>query len=252
MASAIRMTPAASGKVALAGAGPFGMRVASLLAAAHPGYREASATLAEISAAFTEPTTAVVIALWRPEPDLCDAADSMSYRYQRPWLPVVMEHPVIRIGPLVRPPAGPCFRCYARRRRQHDRQPWVTAALQAAYDKDQACGPGGFLPHHARLAAAVARDMLRRLQACSPGRTGPELGDVTTIRLSDMGLNIGLRSSRVIACHDCDRCGEAGLPGAPDWLTDLALSLGVSRADRGPMKDPDEDLVHPDWNGAVR
>lgn len=252
MASAVRMTPAAPGTVALAGAGPFGVRIVSLLAAAHPGYREANATLAEISTAFTEQANAVVIALWRPDPELCDAADALSYRYQRPWLPVVMEHPVIRIGPLVRPPAGPCFRCYARRRRQHDRQPWVTAALQAAYHREQACGPGGYLSHHARLAAAVAQDMLRRLQGNAPGQAGPGPGDVTTVRLSDMGLNIGLRSSRVIACHDCDRCGDGGLPGAPDWLTDLALSLGVSRADRGSGMEPDEDLLQPDWRGAVR
>jgi len=143
MAGAVRMTPVTPETVALAGAGPFGVRVASLLAAVHPGYQEADASLAEISAAFTGPAGAVVIALWRPDAELCDTADTLSYRYQLPWLPVVMEHPVIRIGPLVRPPAGPCFRCYARRRRQHDRQPWVTAALQAAYDRDQDCGPGG-------------------------------------------------------------------------------------------------------------
>jgi len=98
----------------------------------------------------------------------------------------------------------------------------------------------------------VAVYILRRLQGDPPGRAGQELGDVVTLGLSDMGLNIGLRSSRVIACHDCDRCGAAELPGAPDWLTDLALSLGVSRTDRDPMTDPDEGLRQPDWRGAVR
>lgn len=180
MARAIHITPSAPGKVTLAGAGPFGLRVASLLAAIHPGCRKTNATLAEISAAFTEQANAAVIALWRPDPELCDAVDALSYRYQQPWLPVIMEHPVIRIGPLVRPPAGPCFQCYARRRRQHDPQPWVTAALQAAYDRSQACGPGGYMPHHARLAAAVAQDMLRRLDGHPLGQAGYEPDEVTT------------------------------------------------------------------------
>jgi bacteriocin biosynthesis cyclodehydratase domain-containing protein len=251
VADTIRMTSATSGKVALAGVGPFGAHVASLLATALPGGGKVDATLAGISAALAEQASAVVIALSRPDPTLCDTIDALSYRHQRPWLPVIMEHPVIRIGPLARPPAGPCFRCYARRRRQHDRQPWVTAALLAGNDRQQVCGPGGYLPHHARLAAAIAHDAVRSLLEDSPSQAAPEPGSVSTIRLADMGLSLGLRSSGVIACHDCDRCGVAALPGASDWLIDLALSLNADRADRDPI-DPHEDVRQPDSTWAAR
>jgi bacteriocin biosynthesis cyclodehydratase domain-containing protein len=226
MASAIRMTKPEHGLITLAGSGPFGRRVVSLIEPAHPGGRQADATPAGITAAFTEPARAVVIALWRPDPELCDIADDLAYAHQRPWLPVIAEHPVIRIGPLVRPPAGPCFRCYARRRRQHDQQPWVTAALQATYGQEPGCGPAGYLPHHARLAAAVAADMLRRLKDDPAAPADDDPGDVATLRLSHMGLLIGLRSSRVVSCHDCGRCGTAERPGASAWLTDLVLRMG--------------------------
>lgn len=252
MARTIRMMPAAPGKFAMAGTGSFGARVISLLIAAFPGSTEYTATGAGISAAFTDQESAVVIALWRPDPGLCDAADALSYEHRRPWLPVVMEHPVIRIGPLVWPPAGPCFRCYTRRHRQHDQQPRATAALLAAYDRDRSCGPGGYLPHHARLAAATAQAMLSRPQEEeAPGHASRDGGDVTTIRLSDMGLGVGLRSSRVIPCHDCDRCAAAGPPSGPGWLTELALSLRADSADRG-MDESQPDLLSADASGAAR
>jgi bacteriocin biosynthesis cyclodehydratase domain-containing protein len=252
MADTLRMMPAKPGTFAIAAAGSFGERVISLLTAAFPGSTEFKATGAEISAAFAGQESAVVIALWRPDPELCDAADALSYEHRRPWLPVIMEHPVIRIGPLLRPPAGPCFRCYTRRRRQHDQQPWATAALLAAYDRDQFCGPGGYLPHHARLAAAIAQAMLSRPgEEEALGNGSPGGGDVTTIGLSDMGLSVGMRSSRVIPCHDCDRCGTAGPPGDLGWLTEVALSTRAQAADPG-WDESQPDSLPAEVSGAVR
>ena len=216
MSSAVRLTPDPPAPVAVAGTGPFGTRCAELLAAGLPGSRTLDAS--EITATFATRPGAVVLALWRPEPGLCEAADELAFRHRVPWLPVVMEHPVIRVGPVVRPPVGPCFGCYARRRAQHDGQPWATAALRAAYDRDQACGARGYLPHHARLAAAVAHTMLH------PGAV--PLDTVSTIRLVTGGLSAG----RVVACHGCARCGTGAPPGRPGWLEELPLRMREAAA----------------------
>lgn len=213
MACAIRLMHGPPGSVATASAGRFGARVSEILTAGLPGAWELGAS--EITAAFTAGSSAVVLALWRPDHGLCEAADERSFQTGICWLPVIMEHPVIRVGPMVRPPTGPCFGCFTRRRAQHDSKSWVTAALHAAYESDESCGPGGYLPHQARMAAAVAHDLLSR-QAMDAESTGA--GEVTTIRL----LAGGLDTSRVLACHGCTRCGSDAPAGSPDLVRELS------------------------------
>jgi bacteriocin biosynthesis cyclodehydratase domain-containing protein len=197
---------AASPRIMVGGIGDFGVRVASFLSAWLPAAREFGAADG-IEAAFAAEATAVVLALWRPEPGLCEIADELSFRRLVPWLPVIMEHPVIRVGPLVEPMTRPCFRCYARRRAQHDLQPWVTAALLARYRQDPAWGPAGYLPHHARMAAAVAAGALSDRAPAHRSRDESRMdGEVTTIGLATDGL----QTNRVIACHNCDRCLALG------------------------------------------
>lgn len=184
MASALRVM----------GVGGFGERTARLLAAEFPDAETLPGP--DLSRGFDGSPCTVVVAAWRPAPSLTEQADELAYRFSTPWLPVVMESTVVRVGPLVRPPQRPCFRCYWERRKQHDRQRAVTAVLHAAYDQDPRCGPGGHLPHHARLAAAVAAGVLRS------GRTG----EVTTIRLDVWGM----KTDHVVPPHGCPRCGGSG------------------------------------------
>jgi bacteriocin biosynthesis cyclodehydratase domain-containing protein len=206
------------------GIGPFGGRVARQLLSVHAS--SALLTAADIRNAFAFAREAVIVAMWRPEPALCERADELSYRLRVPWLPIVMEHPVIRVGPLVCPQTGPCFRCYRRRREQHDTQPAATAALLAAYAADSAAGPGGYLPHHARIAAGVAGQLIRGrpagglVQGVGQGAAAMA-GQVTTIRL----LNGSMSVSPVIACHDCDRCGG---PAGPAGRLDAVISAAVA------------------------
>lgn len=173
---------------ALVAAGAFGHAVAALLAAARPG----RGTCTDLDTAFTTDAGPVIVALWRPAPALCERANELAFISGRPWLPVIMEHPVVRVGPLVTPPAAPCFACYAERRLQHDAHRETTRLLRAAYDRDDACGPAGFLPQHARTAAAVALSMLAAGSA----------GEVVTVRLTAPGLS----ASHVVPVHDCTRC----------------------------------------------
>lgn len=188
--------------LAVAAVGPFGERTAEHLTKAVPG--ACLVARSDIVNAFALARDAVVLALSRPEPALCELADEVSHRYGTPWLPVTMDHPVIRVGPLVMPGCGPCFRCYRRRRQQHDTQPEASAALLAAYAADPEAGPAGYLPHHTRIAAGVVSEMLHGIAVGDQRRLhGHVPGSVTTIRLFGRGISTNL----VVRCHDCLRCG---------------------------------------------
>jgi bacteriocin biosynthesis cyclodehydratase domain-containing protein len=219
MADSLRLTHAASSRVVIGGVGEFGRRVAGFMSAWLSEARMFTPG-SDIGAAFSAQADAVVLALWRQEPALCEMADELSFRNLVPWLPVIMEHPVIRIGPLVRPRTGPCYGCYARRKAQHDRQPWITAALEAGYRRDQDCGPKGYLPHQARMAAALALQALSEgmASACWPGQSPLEGAVVTTVGL----VSGGLQANSVVAGHNCDRCGAPEFSARLDRLNELA------------------------------
>lgn len=236
MAAAFSLTspsPAGSDAVpfAVVSTGPFGTRVASHLLRALPGARAVAPN--DLPNAFAASRQAVLLALWRPEPALCERADELAHHRSVAWLPVTMDHPVIRVGPLVIPGSGSCFRCFHRRRQQHDTQPATTAALLTAYAADPATGRAGYLPHHARLAAAIAAQKVAGdLAGYDAGRGAAEPGEVVTIRL----FSPAMTTSSVIGCHDCPRCG-----GAPGPAGGLAAALASFRrsAQRAPGRRPE-------------
>jgi hypothetical protein len=204
--------------------GPFGERVAEHMLAAC-GCGMPAAGMADMDSTFASACDAVVLALRRPSPALCEQADELSSRNKVAWLPITMDHRVCRVGPLVCE-QSPCFRCYRRRCEQHDVQPAATAALLAAYERDPLLGPGGYLPHHARIAAMMACEMLRCLSA-GPGSRDQVLppGNVATIRLRGEGITV----SRVVPCHDCDRC--SGPPGPAGSLAGVLAELQLKPAE---------------------
>lgn len=206
MATTVSVTRAA--EFAYAGTGDFGRRVARLLAELDGG--DGTHAEEEIEAALSADARAVVVAVWRPDPGLCELADAAAYLAGRPWLPIVMEHPVIYVGPLIRPPQGPCFSCLWRRRIQHDVHHAATAAVHAAYANDNERGPAGYLPAHARLAAGVAHRMLRQPEGSAAGGIS---GDACVLTLP--GSRIMTR--QVIRCGDCPRCSGAEPAAAHPW-----------------------------------
>lgn len=190
--------------------GGFGARVADLLGDFLPHPSPLPAT--EYHRAFDGNGGTVVLASWRPAPALAERVDALAYRTGRPWLPVVLENTVIRVGPLVRPPHGPCFGCYRRRRAQHDPRAATSSLLLDQYDRDPASGPGGFLPQHARAAAAVTTGCLR-----PTARTGV----VTTVRFAPWAVD----TAHVVPTHGCQRCQAA--PRAADAdVAGLRTALG--------------------------
>jgi len=207
MAPADILTPGLPEPVALLGRGPFGQRVVDLLSATIPSRQVDS--LDGLNECFRAGTPAAVVALWRTEPTLTHAADELSFARTIPWLPVIMEHPRMRIGPLVFPGQGPCFRCFSMRRAQHDLQYETTVALEGAYDGNPRTGPRGYLPQHVRIAAAIAARMLAAvISQPAPGTFAIPPGLVASVSLIRNTIAI----DPVIACHNCDRCRTQEAP----------------------------------------
>jgi bacteriocin biosynthesis cyclodehydratase domain-containing protein len=189
-------------RVALVGVGGFGEHVSRLLARRQGGCEIVAPAV--LQHAFADAPAVTIVALWRPWPSLCDRVDDLAFRSGRPWLPIVVEHPHLLVGPWIEPGSGACYRCYQARRVQHDIQHKVTSALAAAYERNPACGPAGYLPHHARIAAGLAELALRRgLPDQCGGRDASVVGEAYAVSL----LTGQTSAHRVIACHGCTRCG---------------------------------------------
>jgi bacteriocin biosynthesis cyclodehydratase domain-containing protein len=147
-----------------------------------------------------------VLASSRPVPSLVSALDDSAYQTQCPWLPVVMAHPYLQIGPVVAPGHGACFDCWQRRLRQHSPAPDVDAALQRYYEDHPSEHPSGHLPPSAELAAAMVLRVIDRLVS----DPGSEAGWLRQINLVSRRMTKG----RGIGVHGCEKCGlrrhEAG------------------------------------------
>jgi bacteriocin biosynthesis cyclodehydratase domain-containing protein len=207
MAPGYSLTTGVPEPVALLGYGPFGQRVADLLSSAIPSRQVDSRD--GLSECFHTGTAAVVIALWRTEPALTSRADELSFECMIPWLPVIMAHPGMRIGPLVSPGEGPCFRCFTMRLAQHDTRYETTVAIEGAYNGNSGTGPQGYLPQHVRIAAAVAMRMLAAIVSNPEGGTFTiPPGHVASFSLVRNTIAV----DPVIACHNCDRCRAQGAP----------------------------------------
>jgi len=229
------------GRATVIAVGEFGERVAGFMAdmaasaAPSQGRAEASAAMVVrlgsaadpgairngLKAAFAGASGPVVTGLWRPWPALCGRSDELAFEYRCPWLPIIMDHPHLRVGPLVVPGHGACFSCFAARQAQHDDQRTASAAVLQAYDLDGRLGPQGYLCHHARLAAALAHVVL--------GRLGETSGSVAGQVVSANVLGSGFRTHRVAARPGCSRCGRARHRGDSDVLAGLVAAITASR-----------------------
>jgi bacteriocin biosynthesis cyclodehydratase domain-containing protein len=140
-----------------------------------------------------------VLAAWRRVPTLERELDSLAFGEGTPWLPVVLEHPVLRVGPAVVPGAGPCHGCFQRRAAQHAADRAVAGALERRYDTDPAAGPAGYLPPAALLGAALAVEAAARLAVLPVAEAG-------RLRRIDL-LTQQLSNGRTVGVHGCVHCG---------------------------------------------
>jgi bacteriocin biosynthesis cyclodehydratase domain-containing protein len=183
-----------SSPVHLIATGPFGVAVAERLAGT---LAAATITRADPSGRFWSqmwpPASMHVLCAWRAMPWLASRLDEMSFAWGTPWLPVICEHPELRVGPLIVPGSGPCYRCFRMRLSQHVPSEQLTAELHRHYDEDPTAGPRGHMPFHALLAAAAARSVIESGQ---PGRV---------LQLNLVTQKSG--SGQVVGVHGCPLCG---------------------------------------------
>jgi bacteriocin biosynthesis cyclodehydratase domain-containing protein len=225
VASTTRVTPPGRLRVGLVGLGGFGQRVTSLLAADDPDWRRFGPDDLQVAIASSG---VLILACWRPAPALCEIADQLAFRYGRDWLPVILDDAVIRVGPLIRPPSGPCFQCFRRRALQHDENRAVTIRVHQAYDSDPDCGPDGYLPSHARVAAGVVRSFVA-------GNPGARLSQPSTVVSVSLTRAAAIQRNAVLPWHDCLRCCPhgAGLRDTVQSVIRQAMVAGC-KPDRTP------------------
>jgi bacteriocin biosynthesis cyclodehydratase domain-containing protein len=204
MASAFRMTmvDGESGATVpwsaacLVSSGAFGSAVAErLIDYGHQGKWVTNPTVSGLAGALVVgPSIPIVSILWREWPELSEELDKVAHARSAPWLPVVLDHPEVRVGPLVLPGQSPCYKCFLARRRQHEQQTAVLSALHAAYDANSELGPRGYLMGHVLVAASIAKTVTRDVD-----QYGGQL------ILFDV-LQHEVNASLVTSVHGCERC----------------------------------------------
>jgi bacteriocin biosynthesis cyclodehydratase domain-containing protein len=152
-----------------------------------------------VDVAGLPPAGAYVLARSRQDPDLELLLDESVHHWRSLLLPLIVEHPHLRIGPLVVPGAGACAGCHHARRRQHWAGGPAQDALEDLYREDPAVGPAGFLPMSAQFAADIATGLLERALL-------GDTGDAGTVRRLGL-LTQETQRSTVVGVHGCPRCG---------------------------------------------
>jgi hypothetical protein len=131
-----------------------------------------------------------------PSVDLCRFIENATWNTQKPFLPVIIDHPYMTVGPLVNKSAGICYHCYNERLMQHHPSPGLASAVNRYYETHIGEGPKGF---HTLDVSMVANWI---------AYTFKENIDLFTGKL--WRLNLITRecvTSLPVAIHGCPRCG---------------------------------------------
>lgn len=141
---------------------------------------------------------AVILASWRPAPRFCELLDEFSFTWERPFVPVILDSTILRIGPVVIPGRGSCWGCWARRYTQHDSWQEERRVLLEHYASHPAAGPQGYLEPFAMIGASRLASILSSLA----GSSAPA-GHVWQIDVITREITEGI----VVGVHDCSKCG---------------------------------------------
>jgi bacteriocin biosynthesis cyclodehydratase domain-containing protein len=187
------------GSIHVLSVGSFGRAVAHYLIEFGENISETEAEGGPASPSSTWQTARInILAAWRPVPRLCEMLDQLSFEWQRPFLPVVLDSTALRVGPAVVPGSGPCWGCWVRRSMQHADSPKEQAALLRHYAENAADGPRGFLEPFAMMAATRALKTIEALESSID-----VAGYIWQIDI----LTRNITSGTLVGVHDCPRCG---------------------------------------------
>jgi bacteriocin biosynthesis cyclodehydratase domain-containing protein len=179
--------------------GPFGRAVATYLKAFEPDMMETECS--DERAPFSEECSQGginVMASWRPVPRLCEHLDKFSSAARRPFVPLVLESNVLRLGPIIIPGEEGCWLCWEKRSAQHAAAPDDRAAVLEYYSAHAGAGPKGYLEPFALIGAINIKqvvDLLRSSNQCA--------GHIRQIDLVTRQIKTGV----LVGIHNCPRCG---------------------------------------------
>jgi bacteriocin biosynthesis cyclodehydratase domain-containing protein len=183
--------------ICLGTTGRFGATVGSYLAALRPDIQHVNPE--GLADPHHWPSARVsILAASRPEPGVCTFLDELSHERKRPFIPLVAEFRSLRLGPIVVPGNGGCWRCWNRRTLQHSSHPTCSAAMHEHYATHPDAGPKGYLRPFAMIGAAWIVQIIQTLDLQE--HVG---GHVWEIDL----LTREISTSQVVGIHDCPRCG---------------------------------------------
>ncbi|PWT89853.1 MAG: hypothetical protein C5B54_08250 [Acidobacteria bacterium] len=141
---------------------------------------------------------AVVIVSWRPVPHFCELLDELAFAWGRPFVPVILDSTILRVGPVVVPNKGSCWACWARRYTQHDAWRQERRALLEHYTSHPSAGPQGYLEPFAMIAASRLASILNALEDPNPPAGRVWQMDMITREIT---------AATVVGVHDCPKCG---------------------------------------------
>jgi len=176
--------------------GPFGDPVAEHLATLR--FDTVRTSLEDASDSAGPSWRIAVVAAWRPVVALCTAVDTMSRRLNRPFIPLVMEGATLSIGPTGTANHAGCWRCWIKRRNQHDPYASMRAAVTRFYDTSPEVGPQGYFEAAALIGAAQLSRIIDAIDATACVGGAVWQFDVLTRDVT---------ASTVIGVDDCPYCG---------------------------------------------
>lgn len=140
-----------------------------------------------------------ILAAWRPVPTLSRLVEGASYAWRIPSLTVVLEDPMMRVGPVVVPGIGACSTCYEKRILQHTPRQAVYAALFNHYTAHPESGPQGYLTAFAEIAATRLVQQIHHLER-DPATEAGRLWQMDMMTRNTV-------TAQIIGAHGCPRCG---------------------------------------------
>lgn len=196
------------------------------LAESHQVLTSSAADPRNGSPAFWPSADLRVLIVGRESPALLRGLDKTVRETRTPAAVVCLDHPRLRLGPLVMPDAGPCLGCMLTRRTQHDPSYAKAAALYSAYDTHLELEPAGYLAHHVE---AAARWITAQSATFAAGRPPIVPGQV-----SHLNLHTGhMTRDTVVGIHGCPVCRTTAPLSSSTWE---ALARDLSTTSTGTVK----------------
>ncbi len=179
--------------------GAFGRAVAQYLRVFRADLVETIVTDDTIALPSVWPKScAVIVASWRPVPHFCELLNDLSFTWGRPFIPLILDSTILRIGPVVMPNRGSCWVCWARRYSQHDAWRQERRVLLEHYASDPTAGPRGYLEPFAMIGASRLASILGALE--DPNAPAGLLWQIDVITRE-------ITAGTVVGVHDCPKCG---------------------------------------------